>query len=92
MRRHARALTTEAARLRVELRSWNIASPHWVERVRASLDQLAEHVETAPQANRATVEVSTPAIPERTRLAANQVERTVYDYLYPRRGAAPALG
>jgi hypothetical protein len=92
VRRHARALTTEAARLRVELRSWNIASPHWVERVRARLDQLAEHVETAPQANRATVEVSTPAIPERTRLAADQVERTVYDYLCPRRGAAPALG
>jgi hypothetical protein len=76
----------------VELRSWNIATPQWVERVRARLDQLAEHIETAPQANRATVEVSTPAISERTRPAADQVERTVFDYLYPRRGPAPALG
>jgi hypothetical protein len=91
VRGRARALTAEAARVRMELRRWDLSSPDWVDRVHTRLDELAEGIETPLQASPAALKVSNPAAPQRMGSSSGQVERTVYDYLY-RCGPAPALG
>jgi hypothetical protein len=95
MRQLLRVLTTEAARLRVELRNWDVASPDWIDRVNARLDQLAKKIEATRLASHA-VDASGADAPtagglEPIKPPENQVERRVYDYLYPRPGVSPAF-
>jgi hypothetical protein len=90
-----RVLTTEAARLRVDLRNWDVAPPDWIDRVNGRLDQLVVKIEAMPLSRR-TVDTSGADTPITGGLgpakpAEDQVERRVYDYLYPRPGVSPAF-
>ena len=46
-----RVLTTEAARLRMELRSWDVASSDWIDRVNGRLEQLTQKIEAMQPAS-----------------------------------------
>ncbi len=91
VRLRLRALTTEAARLRVELREWDISSPEWIGRVNARLDQLAQEIEAVPRGNTSSAD-ALAAGSEPIKPAQDQVERRVYDYLYPRSAVPAAFG
>ena len=49
MKQLVRALAIEAARLRVELRNWDVASAEWLGVVSVRLNQLVEAVTTISQ-------------------------------------------
>jgi hypothetical protein len=96
VRHRLRALSTEAARLRVELRNWDVGASQWLDRVNDRLGQLEAEIGTLPHPVLAGVEpldVTTPTgvISVPAGRPGDQVERTVYDYLYPRPGAAPTF-
>jgi hypothetical protein len=63
--------------------------------INGRLDQLATKIEAMPLTSRAfdTLGVDAPTAggPELIKPAEDQVERRVYDYLYPRPGVSPAL-
>jgi hypothetical protein len=48
MRRRLRAVSIEAARLRVELRNWNVGSSRWIYRVNDRLSRLEGEIEIVP--------------------------------------------
>jgi hypothetical protein len=57
-----RALTIEAARLRVELRNWDVASAQWLGSVNVRLDRLAKAIATVSQADLRTVSAPVAAV------------------------------
>jgi len=91
-----RAFTTEAARIRVELRLWDIGSPLWIERLQARVDRLAVEIGRTAEATlnpSLTAQARDPSDRAGVRARAiEHVERTVYDHLYPRPGTAVAPG
>jgi hypothetical protein len=94
VRQRIRVLTTEAARLRVEPRNWDVASPHWIDHVNGRLGQLATKIDGMRLASDAaeTPAADAPTIGlEPITPADNPIERRVYDYLYPRPGVSPAF-
>jgi hypothetical protein len=92
---HVRSCTVELARLRVELRTWDLAAPFWIQRLHTRVDRLAEQVSLLAQAKLAAGRAErSPEGTERqppTRTL-DQVERTIRDYLYPSPAALPVVG
>lgn len=89
-----RAFATEAARIRVELRTWDLGSPPWIEHLEARLDRLAAAIGPIAQAT-LTAGQEPLARPRHTPArdaSTDQVERRVYAYLYPPTATAPAVG
>ena len=90
------ALRAEADHIRLELAGWDmVESQLWTENLRQRLDRLASAIADAgeldisrPQRNRAVVWRHPPK--ERHPIAVD-VERVVYDYLYPQGGATAAF-
>ena len=90
-----RACTADLARVRLELRTWDIGSSLWIERVHARVEYLAEEVGLLAQV--ALTDDYTERRPNGLQSAAqpdaiDQVERTVRDYLYPRPRTVPVVG
>lgn len=92
---HVRSCTVELARLRVELRTWDLAAPFWIQRLHTRVDCLAEQVSLLAQVKLAAGRAErSPEGTERqppTR-PLDQAERTIRDYLYPRPAALPVVG
>ena len=90
-----RACTADLARVRLELRTWDIGSPLWIERVHARVEHLAQEVglivEVALSDDYTERQPSGPQS-EAQPGAIDQVERTVRDYLYPRPRRVPVVG
>ena len=53
----ARALQTEAARIRADLRLWDARSLRWIERIEARIDRLAAEIRLTAEMNRADEQV-----------------------------------
>ena len=90
-----RSCAVELARLRVELRRWDLAAPFWIQRLQTRVDRLAERVSLLAQVKLAAGGAErSPQGTERqppTR-PLDQVERTIGDYLYPRSTNLPVVG
>ena len=92
--RHVRSCTIELARLRVELRTWDLAAPFWIQRLHTRVDRLAEQVfllaqvKLAPGRAQRSHEGTDRQPPTRP---FDQVERAIRDYLYPRPAALPVV-
>jgi hypothetical protein len=90
-----RTCTVELARLRVELRTWDLGAPFWIQRLHTRVDCLAAHVPVLAQVKLAARRAERS--PEGTERQSptrplDQVERTIRDYLYPRPTALPVVG
>jgi len=90
------ALRAEADHIRLALAGWDVAeSPLWSKSLRQRLDRLAWAIADAeeaelslPRRNRAVVQRHPP---KQRHQIARDVERAVYDYLYPQGGATAAF-
>ena len=90
-----RSCTVELARLRVELRAWDLAEPFWIQRLHRRVDRLAEQVSLLAQVKLVTSRAERfpeGAEPQPPTRPLDQVERTIRDYLYPRPAALPVVG
>ena len=89
-----RSCTVELARLRVELRTWDLAAPFWIQRLQTRVDRLVEQVSLLAQvklpAGRAERSPKSSELRAPTR-PFDPVERTISDYLYPRPAGMPAV-
>ena len=77
------------------MRTWDIGSSLWIERVRARVENLAEELGLLVEV--ALTDDYTERRPNGPQSAAqpgaiDQVERTVRDYLYPRPPTVPVAG
>lgn len=96
LQQRAQALTAEADHIRLELANWDVAgSPSWTEQIHTRLDRLASAIATVPEPELAQVVHDRVVVwPRRAAgrpfASADTVERTIYDYLYPRPGPAIA--
>jgi hypothetical protein len=96
-RQRVRALKAEADHIKLELASWDVArSRLWTEQLQERLQRLTSAIAAAPESDPPRVRPervrARPGSPKRERQVADEVERTIYDYLYPRRGGSAACG
>jgi len=89
-----RACTAEAARIRAHLRAWDVATPSWMEHLKARVERLRQELDVLSEVNLGTVRNHRPRVrPKETTRSGprDEVERNVRDYLYPRRPAVTVL-
>jgi hypothetical protein len=98
LERRIGTLRAEADQMRLELAGWDVAGSRlWTERLGQRLERLALAIATAeelsvPRVQRERVLVWPRRTPKRGHQIADDVERAVYDYLYPRPGPSAAFG
>lgn len=98
LEQRVRTLTAEAEHIRLELANWAATGSRLrAEQLDARLDRLASAIAAAqepepPRVQRDRVVVWPGHGAKRVPRTADEVERVIYDYLYPRPRSAAALG
>lgn len=92
------ALRAEADHIRLELANWDVAGSRlWTEQLRERIERLTWAIAGVEEPDLLSVQRDRAVVwPRRVRKSGTQiaddVERAIYDYLYPRPGTSAAFG